>query len=154
MRYLSSHSSILFIAVFLITITGSGCTKDATKNTDATATSNQDKYISALEYLVSKQAESDRDKLSIMAIYKELGGSNASIQRAKESCKLLKSGKVVEELSLQQVNDVTKDLHLNVNRSLTDEEMKRLEYATKLYSAELDSAQIVMCPETKVEVKL
>jgi hypothetical protein len=154
MRYLSSHSSILFIAVFLITITGSGCTKDATKNTDATATSNQDKYILALEYLVSKQAESDRDKLSIMAIYKELGGSNASIQRAKESCKLLKSGKVVEELSLQQVNDVTKDLHLNVNRSLTDEEMKRLEYATKLYSAELHSAQIVMCPETKVEVKL
>jgi hypothetical protein len=55
---------------------------------------------------------------------------------------------------LQQVNDVTKDLPLNVNRSLTDEEMKRLECATKLYSAELHSAQIVMCPETKVEVKL
>lgn len=115
----------------------------------------ESQYVSVLEALIETQAETDNDKKQIMLIHEELGGSDASRQRADQACESLKTGMVVEDVSHEQSIQAIRDLGLTkLGRAWNSEESERIKYASNLYIAEVFAAQETICPETKVELEL
>ena len=140
------------ILSIFITFTACYSLISCSQNSKSSTTPKLD-YVSTLEYLINDNSETDDDKIEVMAIYQEVGGSDASKERASEICDSLRSGSDFKQVEHDHSLRAIRDIGLS-GRAWTDKEMEKISYAGSLYLAEVYAAQLAICPETEVEVEL
>jgi hypothetical protein len=114
-----------------------------------------EQYKSHLERLIKTQLPDDGNIVSTMNTFQEIGGFNASKERAIKDCKTLSEGTLKEELLHTHDSEALKGLNLyQVEHKLTDEQMKKLLELGKIHMAEVFAAQAIYCPDTRKDFSI
>lgn len=109
-------------------------------------------YSETLEIML-KETVDDTDNKEIMGYYKELGGARASEERGHKACKALEDGADIETLAMTNHLDEYYE-ELGMTQPWGNSDFEKVKVLVKLLNAEIFTAQLAFCPETKIEIEL
>lgn len=103
--------------------------------------------------MLKETVDDNSNKKEIMGYYKELGGARASEERGHKACEALEDGANIETLAMtDHLDEYYKEL--GMTQPWGNSDFEKAKVLVKLFNAEIYTAQLAFCPETKIEIEL